>query len=295
VAPFCCILATRDVLSAEAAQSRAWTGNARTALEPIELPAAILRRLLAHPLTAGLDLDDPGTTALRKQVITSKPFLKAIYNEWYSMLAAEVPRGEGAVLELGSGGGYCDRYIPGLITSEMFYCPTVQLAVDAQQMPFRDGSLRAIVFTNVAHHVPNLSHFFAEASRCLRTGGKVLMIEPWVTSWSRFVYRHFHHEPFCPDARDWRFPSGGPLSSANGAIPWIVFVRDRHRFESEFPHLVIAQIRPFLPFRYLVSGGVAMRSLMPGFTHPLWARLEAMLEPCMSSLAMFAFVALRRR
>jgi hypothetical protein len=121
------------------------------------------------------------------------------------------------------------------------------------------------------------------------------MIEPWVTPWSRFVYRHFHHEPFSPEARDWSFLSSGPLSGANGAIPWIVFVRDRHRFESEFPQLVIEQIRPFLPFRYLVSGGVTMRSLMPAFTHSLWASLEAALEPCMSSLAMFAFIALRRR
>jgi len=266
-----------------------------TSEEIINLPAAFLRHWLAHPLTAGLRLDDPATTALRKQVISTKPFLRAIYDEWYSILAAEMPPGEGAVLELGSGAGYCDRYISRLITSEVFYCPTVQLAVDAQHIPFRDGSLRAIVFTNVAHHVPDLARFFGEASRCLRQGGKVLMIEPWVTPWSRFVYQHLHHEPFCPEARDWSFPASGPLSSANGAIPWIVFRRDRHKFESEFPQLVIEQIRPFLPFRYLLSGGVAMRSLMPGFTHSWWWRLERMLEPCMSSLAMFAFIALRKR
>lgn len=259
------------------------------------MSVALLRRLLAHPLTAGLQLDDPATTELRKQIISSKPFLRAIYDEWYSMLAAELPPGEGPVLELGSGAGYCDRYIPDVVTSEVFYCPMVQLGLDAQQMPFRDGSLRAIVFTGVMHHIPDVRRFLAEASRCLRGGGKVLMIEPWVTGWSRFVYKHFHHEPFCPEAQDWLFPSSGPLSGANIAIPWIVFVRDRHSFESEFPQLVIDQIRPFLPFRYLVSGGVGMRSLMPGFSHLLWVRLERMLEPCMSSLGMYAFVSLRRR
>src|SRR5437763_9019528 len=98
-------------------------------------PIAFLHRLLAHPLTAGLSLDDPSTTELRKQTIFSKPFLKAIYDEWYRMLAAEVPAGPGAVLELGSGAGYCDRYISGLITSEVFCCPSVQLVVDARQIP----------------------------------------------------------------------------------------------------------------------------------------------------------------
>ena len=121
------------------------------------------------------------------------------------------------------------------------------------------------------------------------------MIEPWVTPWSRFVYGNFHHEPFCPEAQDWSFSSDGPLSGANGAIPWIVFVRDRDIFESEFPHLAVERIQPFLPFRYLLSGGVSGRSLMPGFTHSFWARLEQLLEPQMQRWAMFAFVSVRRR
>jgi len=166
-------------------------------------PADVLRRLLAHPLTAGLHLDDPATTELRRQIILSKPFLKAIYDEWYSVLASELPPGEGAVLELGSGAGYCDHFIPDLITSEVFPCPTVRLVADAHQMPFRDGSLRAIVFTDVLHHMADVRRFFAEATRCLRGGGKVLMIEPWVSAWSRFVYPVLHHERFCPDAEDW--------------------------------------------------------------------------------------------
>ena len=261
----------------------------------ITLPAAALRRLLAHPLTAGLRLDDPATTKLRRCIISSKPFLAAIYREWYSILAAELPHGRGAVVELGSGAGYCDRYIPGVITSDVFSYRTVQLVADAQEMPFHNGSLRAIVFTDVMHHIPDVRRFFAEASRCLRPGGRILMIEPWVTPWSRFIYERFHHEPFLPDADSWSFPSTGPLSGANGAIPWIVFERDRHRFESEFPQLVIEQTRPFLPFRYLISGGIAMRSLMPGFTHTLWVYLERLLEPRMSSLAMFAFVSVGRR
>jgi SAM-dependent methyltransferase len=242
-----------------------------------------------------MQVDDPATTELRQKIISSKPFLRAIYDEWYKMLAKELPSGDGDVLELGSGAGFCGQYIGGLITSEVFRCLTAQLVVDARQIPFANGSLRAIVFTDVLHHMPDVRQFFSEASRCLRPGGKILMIEPWVTAWSRFVFKHFHHEPFSPKARDWSFPCTGPLSGANGAIPWIVFVRDRDIFESEFPYLDIEQIRPFMPFRYLVSGGVGMRSLMPGFTHSLWVRLERMLEPQMPHLAMFAFVSLRRR
>jgi SAM-dependent methyltransferase len=242
-----------------------------------------------------MEVDDPATTELRRQIISSKPFLKAIYDEWYTILAKALPHGDGDVLELGSGAGFCDQYIKGLITSEVFRCPTAQLVVDASHIPFGDGSLRAIVFTDVLHHLPDVRQFFSEANRCLRPGGKIVMIEPWVSSWSQFVFKNFHHEPFSPAAQDWSFPSTGPLSGANGAIPWIVFVRDRDIFEQEFPQLTIEKIRPFLPFRYLVSGGVGMRNLMPGFTHPLWVRLERLLEPQMALLAMFAFVSVRRR
>ena len=259
------------------------------------MSASLLRRLLAHPLTKSLDLDDPSTTELRQRIILSKPFLKAIYDEWYNMLLQELPSGSGEVLELGSGGGYCARFIPGLITSEVFPCSGVQVVVEAQRLPFVDGSLRAIVMTNVMHHMPDVGRFFAEACRCIRPEGRILMIEPWVTSLSRFVYSHFHHEPFHPEARDWSFSFGGPLSGANVAIPWIVFFRDRGKFDREFPELLIEQILPFLPFRYLVSGGVGMRSLMPGFTHSAWAGLERRLEAQMAHLGMFALIVLRRR
>jgi SAM-dependent methyltransferase len=245
---------------------------------------------LAHPLTASLDLDDPATTLLRRRIIASKPFLKAIYDEWYSLLAAALPNRDGLVLELGSGAGYCAQFIPGLIASDVFPLPGVQVVIQAAHLPFPANSLRAVVMTNVLHHVPDARAFFGEAVRCLRTGGKILMIEPWVTSWSRFVYSHFHHEPFQPHARDWSFPAAGPLSGANAALPWILFERDRTKFAIEFPQLSIEQVRPFLPFRYVLSGGVALRSLMPGFTHTAWASLESALEPVMGSLGMFAFV-----
>lgn len=259
------------------------------------MSTGILRRLLAHPLTAELRIDDPVTTELRKRIIASKPFLRAIYDQWYGLLAEHLPPVPGPVLELGSGAGYCQRFIPRLITSDVFLCSGIQIVADAQRLPFSDASLRAIVFTDVLHHLPDVRRFLGEAGRCLHPGGKILMIEPWVSRWSRFVYTRFHHEPFCPEAERWEFPASGPLSGANGALPWIVFVRDRSTIETEFPDLIIETIQPFMPFRYLLSGGVSARTLMPGFTHAIWRKFEHLLEPYMSTLAMFAFISVRKR
>jgi hypothetical protein len=120
------------------------------------------------------------------------------------------------------------------------------------------------------------------------------MIEPWVTPWSRLIYTRLHHEPFEPNVVEWEFPRSGPLSGANGALPFIIFERDRLQFEREFPMWQIRTIRPMMPFCYLASGGVSWRSLMPGSTFKLWQGLENALSPWLDKLAMFAQIVLSR-
>ena len=53
-------------------------------------------------------------------------------------------------------------------------------------------------------------------------------------------------------------------------------------------------IEPIMPFRYLVSGGVSLRGLMPAASYPLWRGLEKVLSPAAGRLAMFAHVVLER-
>ena len=178
----------------------------------------MLRSWLAHPLTRRLDIDDPRTTHLRRQILREKGFLQQVYRVWYTSSAAELPHGQGGVLELGSGAGFLSDLVPNLITSEVFYCPHVRAVLNGMQMPFAAGALRAIVMINVLHHLPQPRRFFAEAARCVHPGGAIVMIEPWVTRWSRFVYTRLHHEPFCPEALEWESQTRGPLSGANGAL-----------------------------------------------------------------------------
>lgn len=254
-----------------------------------------MTRLLAHPLARGLDENHPGTSDVRRRIVLSKPFLRRIYLEWYGKLLERLPGIEGEVLELGSGAGFFGEVLPSAITSEVFLCGGIRAVLDARALPFRSGALRAIVMTDVLHHVPDVGRFFAEAVRTLAPGGRLLMVEPWVTPWSTWVYQRFHPEPFRPDAEDWSFPSSGPLSGANGAIPWIVFRRDAARFRERFPEFGIQAIEPFMPFRYLLSGGVSLRALSPGWSFSLWRGAEAALKPVMGSCAMFALIQVERR
>jgi SAM-dependent methyltransferase len=254
----------------------------------------LLKTLLTHPLVRDRDLDDPATTSVKRRLVREKAFLRRIYDEWYAIIIGALPPGHKPVLELGSGPGFFAERHNGVIASEIFSCPGVQVVLDGGRLPFAEGSLGAIVMTDVFHHLPDVAAFFREATTCVAPGGRIVMIEPWTTTWSRLIYSHFHHEPFDPGARDWALPPGGPMSGANGALPWIVFERDREVFEQVFPRWRIGSIKPFMPFRYLVSGGVSMRSLMPGAAFPAWRGFEALLQPWARSLAMFALIVVDR-
>jgi SAM-dependent methyltransferase len=253
-------------------------------------------KLLEYPATASISLDSPETTIRRWEVIREKPPLRQIYHEWYTAVASSIPAGEKPALELGSGAGFMSTYVENLITSDILELPGVDRVMDAcAPLPFDDGSLRGIAMVNTLHHLPDVTVFLAEATRCLQSGGTISMIEPWNTRWSRFVYGKLHHEPFDPCVASWSFDSTGPLSSANGALPWIVFERDRARFRERFQDLGIQELRPIMPIRYLLSGGVSMRALLPDWSFGLVKAVEQASRPAMESLAMFAHVAVSRR
>jgi len=250
---------------------------------------------LDHPLTRGLDLDDPRTTATRREIVRRKALLRDVYREWYARLREAVPPPPGKVLELGSGAGFLREAVPDVLRSEVFVLPGLDLVLDGLDLPFAAGALRAILMTNVLHHLPRPGRFLDEAARCVRAGGVVAMVEPWNTTWSRWVYRRLHHEPFEPAAEAWEARGAGPLSRANGALPWILFARDAARLAVEHPQWRVRRREPFMPVRYLVSGGISRRSLAPGATAPLWRALEATLRPLRHHLAMFAAIELERR
>jgi SAM-dependent methyltransferase len=249
----------------------------------------LIRSLLGHSQIRGVSVDSPEFREVSRKIIREKPCLRKIYDEWYGMFADGVPKGEGIILEIGSGSGFCSEIIPGVVTSDISIIQGIDLVFDAcDRFPFADSTLKSILMINTFHHLPSPENFLHEAYRCLKTGGKLLMIEEWMTPWSRFVYTKLHHEPFEPDVKEWEYPSTGPLSSANGAMPWIIFKRDRKLFEDRFPHLIVEKIQPIMPIRYLLSGGVSMRTLVPEYSFWFWKMVERVCD----FMAMFAMIRL---
>jgi SAM-dependent methyltransferase len=241
-------------------------------------------------------LDDPARIDELRRRIRRKRALESWYRECYAKYAecvARCPR-EGAILELGSGGGFLKEVMPEAVTSDVLPYAGVDRVVDASRLDFADGALRAILLLNVLHHLADVEAFFREAERCLAPGGRVLLVDQYLGWISTPILRYLHHEPCDPGAERWAFESSGPLSGGNGALAWIVFQRDRALFERRFPRLRIATFRPHSPLRYFLAGGLKDWSLLPGAAFPLASRLDAGLAQLSHRLCSFLDVELVR-
>lgn len=239
-------------------------------------------------------LDAPERTLEHGRIIQRKKFLRSLYQEWYKWILHQVedlPKGK--IIELGSGGGFLKDLAPDIICSDILDLPTNDLTFSALDMPFDNEELAGIVMIDTLHHIPSATGFLREASRTLRPGGKIVMIEPANSFWGRFIYRNFHHEPFDPSG-SWSIPESGPMSGANGALPWIVFERDKDILNTRFPEFEIEILRNHTPLRYLLSGGVAYKSLVPAFSFGFFTLVDRILAGISPGFSMFTSIVVRK-
>ena len=256
----------------------------------------MIRKWLSLPdLSHDDDIDAPSTTEKHRTIIWEKKFLRRIYidiYQKYEQVIAGNPNGR--FIELGSGGGFAKKICPEVITSDILVLNELDVCCSVEAMPFADQSIDGFFMVNVFHHIKNPRNLLNEISRCLKPGGVVFMLEPANTWWGRYFFQNFHHEDFDPKA-GWLIEGDGPMSCANGALPWIVFVRDHDQFKREYPHLQLQSIKYHSPIIYLLSGGVSMRQLVPSFSYPLVKFFELLLSPFHRWIGMFSYITLQRK
>lgn len=248
--------------------------------------AAWLKTKLELPEVRGIERDSSELIRIHRDIIHRKGFLRSLYREHYRELARSlVGIPEGPVIEIGSGGGFIKEVLPDVITTDLNSEPHLDRVMSADHLDFPDESVAAILMLNVFHHLPDPRDFLFEVTRVLKTGGRAVLIEPahtWL--WSR-LYRLFSAEPYDERATEWGFAPAGRFTGANVPLAWIVFERDRERFEKEFPALRLRYRRLHTGFLYLLSGGIWFRSLVPSWSFPVFLGAERLLTPAMPLLA----------
>ena len=205
-------------------------------------------------------MSDQEVVRQHRAIWAARPELRAVYHEWFTQLLGCV-EGLHPIVEVGAGPGFFKEYFPHLISTDVVPTPYVDVVCDAGSLPFQSGSVGALVMVDVLHHLPQPLAFLAEAGRILQPGGRVAMIEPWITVPSYLLYRYFHHED-CSLAVDVRRPFGELDKRAfdgNAAIPFKLLKQGKQGA----PAWRLLQAEPFLGLPYLATLGFKSTRPMP--------------------------------
>ena len=227
-----------------------------------------------------------------------KSAVRKVYNDYHNqLLGGCVP---GTILDVGSGSGHFREKAENVVAIDLLAAPWLDVAADAQALPFSDGCFSNIVMLDALHHIERPHAFFSEVARTLKKGGRLAMIEPAITPLSWLVYNFLHPEPVLLSVdplAEVEAASGRDAFDANQAIPTLLFAgkSDRQRFADVFPELRVLEFRRLSLFAYPLSGGFKSWSLIPGAAVSAVLALERALLPLLGRwLAFRMFVVVER-
>ena len=136
---------------------------------------------------------------LNKESWDKKPIVQKIYQSFFERVSAELSplslTSNRKIVEIGSGMGMLKSRIPDLITTDLFPNPWIDLACTAYSLPFEEDSVSDILLIDVFHHLERPFAFLKEASRVLLPGGRVILLEPFISLTSFPVFEFLHPEP----------------------------------------------------------------------------------------------------
>lgn len=226
----------------------------------------------------------------------ARPLVRRLYLDWFKLLGSRLASVPGASIELGSGIGRFHREFPSIMATDVERTPWAKDVVDAEALPYADGTVSNLVLIDVFHHLGRPARFLDEARRVLVPGGRVLILDPYCSPVSTLAYRRFHHEQTelqAPALDDDEAIAAEPLAS-NQARTTLVFFRERSAFEARWPELDLVETRRFAFFLYPLSGGFSKRQLVPAFLQRPLRVLERVLTPLAPLAAFRCLVVLER-
>lgn len=186
-----------------------------------------------------------------------------------------------SILEIGSGTSPLKQFLPNVITSDVLDLDYLDLVFDCHEIDrlvaIEDNSLDVITLTNVLHHLKSPIAFLNRAATKLKPGGKVIATEPFFSQLSTVMFKYLHHEPIDfgisePELRNVK----GPLASANIAVPWLIFFRQRkwlQRLNGSYDVGTLS-VRPFSALSYMITGGISHRLPVPHSLYRLFFPLD---------------------
>lgn len=246
-----------------------------------------------------VNMDTHERLALHEKILEKRQMIAGVFKEFYDICNnynKNYFSGNGIALEIGSGVGQIKKYYPNVVTSEVIASPIVDMVIDAKKMNLENNSVRAIYGLNCFHHFSEPRKFFRECERVLQPGGGVVLIDPYYGFLANLFYkRAFKTEFFDKSQPAWETDSSVMLD-ANQALSYVVFIRDREIFLKEFKNLEIIETKVLNNYvRYICSGGLNFKQLLPNFAIPLLKIIEILMIPVNRIFGLHQVIVLRKK
>jgi SAM-dependent methyltransferase len=187
--------------------------------------------------------------------IHQKNYKRLEIEKYFTNLLAKIEHGfkqnskNEKILELGAGSGNLSNLLGkhNLVKQDIIFTHNIDIQSDIYFLPIRSSSIDKIFMIDVLHHLGKPWDLFTEAFRVLKTGGILILVEPYRSYFSYPVYKIFHNEPILLKKN---YKIGVPIltddpTSANNGIPTDIFLskgnskyleyllRDKFKLENE--------------------------------------------------------------
>jgi hypothetical protein len=189
-----------------------------------------------------------------------KPALRILRRRWHRAMIAQL----GAlrpVVELGAGCGAFKNSFPECVATDRREAEWIDRTMDPQNLQFVPGEVGNFVMIDGLCRLQRPISMLRQASVALKPGGRIVLCEPAVTPWAKFLARRArvtldtHWDLFAEDGLALQPDPDGAF--VNLAIPHLLFCEYLETTLKQIPNLKLVRLR---------KSGFALEPLVGGFS-----------------------------
>jgi SAM-dependent methyltransferase len=251
-----------------------------------------------------INLNSDERFIFHKKNLENKPLLQSCYNEFYEKIIElekkflDTSLIEKKKIEIGSGVGFIKKFDQKIITSDIIKNPLTDMQIDACNLPFDDNSISTLIGIFCFHHFSDPNKFLIGITNKLAKGGVCILIEPYYGLFARYFYKKVHDTEYFNENEDFdqliKYKKTS-MENANQAMSYIFFKKNVRYFKKNYPNLSIKYEYVFSNYlRFLFSGGLNFRSLLPSFSKKILKILEILLFPIKKFLGLHYIIVIKK-
>lgn len=203
-------------------------------------------------------------TTLYTKKWNEKPILRKVYKEYYNYALSNLSTENGPIIEIGSGIGMIKDVIPSCKTTDITLNSGIDYIENIYSLSAQSTNASNFILIDVLHHLEYTTFALNQLHSALKPGGRVIIIEPYISLITLPIFTFLHHEPVAllskinkndPESFD-KFTYFAAESTATK------MTRKSMRMELEKKWNII-DIKKEACFRYFGTGGFRGKQLYP--------------------------------